>query len=224
MGKGMLSHCQIWAAIDTIAARHGLTTSGLARLSGMNASTFNASTRVAPDGRLRWPSTESLAKVLEATGTSLAEFFAVVSTSDGARPNLPFGTMDRLSDQHFDATGIPNAELWDEINAPEVATHDAFALEVRNDELLPLFKPGDILVCSASAPIRRGDRVVVCTLSDQIIVRELKRRTVNRVRMRSIDGALPDQDVGLQDVRWIARVLWIGRQRACRAFWTGNAP
>ena len=64
----MLSHSRIWAAIDPLAARHGMTPSGLARRAGLDATTFNRSKRVTGDGRQRWPSTESIAKILDATG------------------------------------------------------------------------------------------------------------------------------------------------------------
>ena len=67
----MLSHDQIWAAIDSLAARYGMSASGLAKKAGLDPTTFNKSKRVSPDGRQRWPSTESVAKVLEATGATL---------------------------------------------------------------------------------------------------------------------------------------------------------
>src|ERR1700750_3063168 len=75
----MLTHPQIWRAIDALAARHGMSPSGLARLAGLDPTTFNKSKRGAANGKLRWPSTESLAKVLSATGASLDEFVALVS-------------------------------------------------------------------------------------------------------------------------------------------------
>src|ERR1700712_2584994 len=74
----MLTHPQIWRAIDALAARHGMSPSGLARLGGLDPTTFNKSKRGAANGKLRWPSTESLAKVLAATGSSLDEFTALV--------------------------------------------------------------------------------------------------------------------------------------------------
>lgn len=69
-----LTHAWIWAAIDELARRNSLSTSGLARLSGLDPTAFNRSKRIMPDGRLRWPSTESIAKVLDATGTTLIAF------------------------------------------------------------------------------------------------------------------------------------------------------
>src|SRR6202041_1310292 len=69
-------------ALDTLAAENGLSASGLAKRSGLDATTFNPSKRTMPDGRARWPSTESVAKVLDATGASLESFTSLVS---GAR-------------------------------------------------------------------------------------------------------------------------------------------
>ena len=48
----------------------GLSPSGLAKKSGLDPTTFNKSKRITPDGRARWPSTESVAKALAATGTT----------------------------------------------------------------------------------------------------------------------------------------------------------
>ena len=64
----MLTHSQIWGAIDALAARHGLSPSGLAKLAGLDPTTFNKSKRGGANGKLRWPSTESVSKVLRATG------------------------------------------------------------------------------------------------------------------------------------------------------------
>ncbi len=74
----MLSHRQIWTAIDALAARHSLSASGLARRAGLDPTTFNRSKRAGSDGRLRWPNTESIAKILEATGSTMDEFIGLM--------------------------------------------------------------------------------------------------------------------------------------------------
>jgi phage repressor protein C with HTH and peptisase S24 domain len=71
-------HAHIWAAIDEIAAGHGLTPSALARMSGLDATAFNLSKRRNTSGRARWPSTESIARVLTAVEMGFEEFAAVV--------------------------------------------------------------------------------------------------------------------------------------------------
>ena len=75
----MLTHTQIWRAIDALAARNGMSPSGLAKLAGLDPTTFNKSKRGAANGKLRWPSTESLAKILGATGATLDDFVALVA-------------------------------------------------------------------------------------------------------------------------------------------------
>jgi phage repressor protein C with HTH and peptisase S24 domain len=47
----MLTHDQVWAALDRLAERAGLSASGLAKKSGLDPTTFNKSKRVTADGR-----------------------------------------------------------------------------------------------------------------------------------------------------------------------------
>nr|WP_272213171.1 hypothetical protein [Marinicella sp. W31]MDC2879117.1 hypothetical protein [Marinicella sp. W31] len=69
-----LRHSAIWSALDELAAGHKLTPSGLARKAGLDPTAFNKSKRIGKDGRERWPSMESIAKVLDATGSDLSAF------------------------------------------------------------------------------------------------------------------------------------------------------
>src|SRR5262245_19436257 len=79
-----LTHAQIWGALDRLAARAGLSASGLAKKAGLDPTTFNKSKRITPDGRPRWPSTESVAKSLAATGCSVEAFVSLID--ENARP------------------------------------------------------------------------------------------------------------------------------------------
>src|SRR6267142_223270 len=80
----MLTHAQIWNALDRLAARAGLSASGLAKRAGLDATTFNKSKRITPDGRQRWPSTESVAKSLAATATDIDTFVKLIDGSGRA--------------------------------------------------------------------------------------------------------------------------------------------
>ncbi len=71
----------VWQAIDRLAEKHGMSTSALARRAGLDPTTFNKSKRTSKEGKPRWPSTETVAKLLEATGETFAEF--VVLTDSG---------------------------------------------------------------------------------------------------------------------------------------------
>ena len=206
----MLSHGQIWSAIDAIAARYGLTASGLAKKAGLDPTTFNKSKRVSVDGRLRWPSTESLAKVLDATGASLDEFMTLVSNGTGGpdRKTSPLLGIAEAGEGHFDDRGVPAGTSWDEVNFPDLPGNDAYALEVSGDSMLPLYRDGDILICSPSASIRRGDRVVVRTVAGEVMVKELKRRTAKLIELVSLNPSHPDRAIPAQDVIWVVRVMW----------------
>ena len=83
----MWSHESVWSAIDAVAARHGLSPSGLAKKAGLDATAFNPSKRHGGDGRPRWPSTESIAKVLAATGETLERFVGLARRD--AKPATP---------------------------------------------------------------------------------------------------------------------------------------
>jgi len=69
---------QLWYAIDHLAEIRGLSTSGLARKAGLDPTAFNKSKRFSRDGRPRWPSTESISRVMLATGVSFSQFAALV--------------------------------------------------------------------------------------------------------------------------------------------------
>jgi phage repressor protein C with HTH and peptisase S24 domain len=81
--QGLLTHEQIWSALDRLAARASLSPSGLARRAGLDPTTFNKSKRVTADGRERWPSTESVAKALAAADASIDTLVELMG--DGVR-------------------------------------------------------------------------------------------------------------------------------------------
>ena len=82
----MLTHAQIWNALDRLAARNKLTASGLAKKAGLDPTTFNKSKRITPEGRPRWPSTELVAKALAATSTKVDTFVTLIT--DGGKPPI----------------------------------------------------------------------------------------------------------------------------------------
>ncbi len=69
-----MNHKMLWNAITTLAQKKGLTCSGLAKLSGLDATTFNQSKQFSPDGTPRWPSCGTIAKILAATNITIKDF------------------------------------------------------------------------------------------------------------------------------------------------------
>ncbi|MFO1149510.1 MAG: helix-turn-helix transcriptional regulator [Alsobacter sp.] len=206
----MLTHAQIWSAIDSLAGRYGMSASGLAKKAGLDPTTFNKSKRVSSDGRLRWPSTESIAKVLEATGAPLDEFMSLVEPASGqssrAVPLLGFAQAG--AGGYFDDGGFPTGRGWDEVNFPDIADSHTYALEVQGNSMLPLYRAGDVIICSPEASVRRGDRVVVKTRDGEVMAKELRRRTAKTIELASLNPEHPDRVLPADSVVWLARIMW----------------
>lgn len=208
----MLSHRQVWAGIDRLAARYGLSPSALARHAGLDPTVFNKSKRTAPGGKPRWPSTESLAKILEATGASFEEFATLVDKSAAQARAAPLiGFAEAGNEGFFDDSGFPVGAGWDQISLPGLADEHAYALEISGDSMVPVFRPGDRIIVSPGAEVRPGDRVVVKTRGGEVLVKELKRQTRTALELASANPDFPDRSVARTDVDWVARVLWVSQ-------------
>ena len=206
----MLTHNQIWNALDRLASRNKLTPSGLAKKAGLDPTTFNKSKRITPEGRPRWPSTESVAKALAATSTKGETFMQLLS--DSGKPvisNVPLiGFAEAGAGGYFDDGGFPVGKGWEEIAFPSVTDEHAYALEISGDSMKPAYRKGDIIVVSPAAPVRKGDRVVVKTKDGEVMVKELKRKTAKLVELKSLNAEHRDRTVSMADILWIARIMW----------------
>ena len=227
------SHESVWDAIDALATRHGLSPSALARKAGLDATAFNPSKRYGNDKRPRWPSTESIAKVLAATGESLDAFVGFATGKEKDR--LPRSRPRAMADSSmkgrsvagasfralpligfaqagpggfFDDGGFPSGQGWDEIAFPGVADGSAYALAVSGDSMLPLYRDGDVIIVSRSARIRRGDRVVVKTAAGEVMAKILKRQSPAEVELASFNPDHAGRALATADIDWMARILW----------------
>jgi phage repressor protein C with HTH and peptisase S24 domain len=212
------SHETVWAALDRLAERHGLSVSGLAKKAGLDPTAFNPSKRLGPDDRPRWPSTESIAKVLTATGETLESFMGL--ERDGWRSpeltpvepglrSLPVRSFPRAGTAGFCEDGIsPSKPGWSGITIPGFADDGAYALEISGESMLPLYRHGDVIIISPSAPIRHGDRVVIRTTGGDVMVKVLKKRTGRQLVLAPLKAEDPDRHLAARDVEWIARILW----------------
>ncbi|NNG04919.1 MAG: helix-turn-helix transcriptional regulator [Inquilinus sp.] len=205
----MLRHGDVWRAIDALAARYGLSASGLARRSGLDPTTFNPSKRTTSQGKARWPSTESVAKILAATGSNMAEFVSLLGEPSESARRIPIiGYAQAGAAGYFDDAGYPAGSGWDEEIFPETADPHAYALEISGDSMEPLYRDGDRIIVSPQAAIRRGDRVVVRTVEGEVMAKELARLTAQRIELRSFNPAHPDRSFTRPQIAWMARVIW----------------
>jgi phage repressor protein C with HTH and peptisase S24 domain len=210
----MLTHLQIWRALDALAAREGLSPSGLAKLAGLDPTTFNKSKRGTANGKQRWPSTESLAKVLATTGITLADF-AQLAAGDPARGRARLVPLIGLAQAgkagFFDDAGFPAGAGWDEIAFPDFSDEHVYALEITGDSMLPVYRDGDRILVSPGANLRRGDRVVVKTRHGEVMAKQLSRLTAQHLELRSFNPAYKDMSFALADIAFMHRIVWVSQ-------------
>ena len=205
----MLTHEQIWTALDRLAERAGLSPSGLAKKSGLDPTTFNKSKRITSDGRERWPSTESVAKALAATNTAIDTFVQFIEDTARAAQAVPLlGFAEAGAGGYFDDGGFPVGKGWDEVGLPSVNDEHAYALEISGDSMKPAYRAGDIIIVSPGSPVRKGDRVVVKTTDGEVLVKELRKKSQKNIELKSLNAEHKDRNLAMNEVMWIARVVW----------------
>lgn len=209
-----LSHGQLWKAIDGLARREGLSASALARRAGLDATSFNPSKRFGPGDppRPRWPSTESLTRVLQATGLSLGEFAALAHDAPERPATLPMlGMAQAGQDGFFDDAGLPVGDGWEQTELPR-AGDSLLSLRISGDSMVPLYREGDrIIVDREASDVRKGDRVVVRTTGGETLAKEVAGLTARAVTLASVNPAYGPRTVSRKDIVWIGRILWVSQ-------------
>lgn len=217
----MFSHDDIWRGIDRLGSSLGYSPSGLAKKAGLDPTSFNKSKRIGPDGKPRWPSTESLAKILAVTGCTMSDFISLIGGDDdgskksrgGKRliPLLGFAKAGRKG--FFDEDGYPAGNGWDEIGFPDKPESGAhtYALEVSGHSMEPLYRAGDRLIIAPGAPVRRGDRVVVKTAGGEIMAKELAKQSAARIELKSLNPDFETMTFNPAEISWMAKIMWVSQ-------------
>lgn len=211
------THDWIWQAIDALAGRHGLTPSALAKLAGLDPTTFNMSKRFSPEGRPRWPSTESIAKVLEATGTPLDEF-ASLELANSIPAAISAGTelaeVPVIGEVRDAAVGGLDdgklVHLSAARHARDAASRAAarFAVAIADSSLEPAYSQGNTLIVSIAEAARNGDRVLVQPLLGQAVPGLLLKNTRTRIELATFRPGLNPIELARSEVNWIGRIIW----------------
>ena len=208
----MLQHADVWRAIDRLAAKYGLSPSGLAKRSGLDPTTFNRSKRIAKDGKLRWPSTESLAKILSATGASVEEFVGLLNGEDKSR--TPAG-LRRIGNNmlaepgFFDPGGHPIGNGWAYMPSPEISDPSAYAIEVGGNSLMPTYSDGQILIASPESPVNAGHHAVLRLRDGSVLLGKLTRKSAEEIEFATFDHATTPAIIAADQVGSMSRILWV---------------
>lgn len=211
----MLTHKQVWDGIDQLAAKNGLSASGLAKRAGLDPTTFNKSKRVTKQGKPRWPSTESLSKILDATSTAMRAFVELMDDPGaGHRPGQRVrcvGLSQIERGAGLDTTGFPVAGRFDEIEFPAIEDEHVYMVELDRDVAPPFLSSGDQLVVTPSTGIRRGDRVIGRLRDGSVVIGVLARRTAQRAVLHDFKDPAQERAIASDELAWLARVVWIGQ-------------
>ncbi len=215
----MLTHEQIWQAIDRLAQSFGYSTSGLAKQAGLDSTSFNKSKRISPEGKPRWPSTESVSRILAATGATMHDFISLVEDLNPVNSSntltIPvIGFAQAGTQGFFDEEGYPTGDSWDEVRFPDYNANNTdgfYALEVNGSSMEPLYREGDILVISPEAKLRVGDRIVLKTTGGEIMAKELLKQNASRVQLRSLNPDHQDREISAPDIAWMGRIVWVSQ-------------
>lgn len=209
-----LSHAQLWKAIDGLARHEGLSVSALAKRAGLDPTSFNPSKRFGPGDppRPRWPSTESLTRILTATGLSLGEFATLARDAVERPPTVPMlGMAQAGRDGFFDDAGLPVGDGWQQTDLPR-PKDSLLSLRIVGDSMAPLYREGDrIIVDRETTEVRKGDRVVVRTTGGETLAKEIAALTARAVTLASVNPAYEARIVARKDIVWMGRILWVSQ-------------
>ncbi len=205
----MLQHGDVWRGIDRLAAKHGLSASGLARRAGLDPTAFNPSKRITVKAGRVGRARESVAKILAVTGESFSSFVQLTGAAGSgtsattmrsapaawrpARRHAPCRSSrwSVLSEgECFSNDGQPKGEGWGRMSFGTINDRGAFAIEISGRDLDPIYRDGDVVVVSPTAEIRRGDRVVVQS-GDGSVQHPPRRPPGRRRRAAGAGGRLP---------------------------------
>ena len=209
-----LTYSEIWNGIENLAESKGLSLSGLAIKAGLDPTSFNKSKRIGADGRKRWPSTESMNKLLQATNTTLFEFMELAGEPYKPKPHvIPLlGLAKAGREGYFDSDGYPlGIEAWDGIEFPFALEKGVYALEVSGNSMEPTYREGDKLVVSPDSEVRKGDRIVLKTTNGEVMVKELEHKSARQIHLKSLNAQHQDIHLNTEDVLWMARVIWVSQ-------------
>ncbi len=205
-----LKHEDLWDAIDRLAALHRMSASGLARRAGLDPTTFNKSKRQNSKGKRRWPSTESLSKILDATGASVTDFVRLLKADNDPEPgSLPLMALNGK------ATGFvlsKNGDLEpsgiDRIHLPELESSKAVAFQVTSTSFAPAYRQNDLLIVHPAKDLQPQDRALIVLEDEQVVLCDVLHCGSEEISVRPLDDMNSVRILRSTDISWSGRVAW----------------
>lgn len=196
---------QVWNAIDKLAQINGMSPSGLAKKAGLDSTTFNKSKRIRPDGKKRWPSLDSINKILEVCNTSFEEFYNIGKTEIDAdiQSSIPYIKFSKLSttENLIDTSG------WGKIRFPDTADN-LYAVDIDVVDFEPFYRKNSVVIISKNSDIRRSDRVIIVKNNGEILLSQFIKRTAKTVEISDVLDGDNEKNINISDIKIINRIVW----------------
>ena len=93
-----MTHDELWTGIRNLAEGFNISCSRLAKISGLDPTTFNQSKSYSRYGQCRWPTMYSISRVLDATGITLAQFAEYLPSDTHERPKYEHFPLQKVKD------------------------------------------------------------------------------------------------------------------------------
>ena len=196
---------QIWDAIDKLAKQNGLSLSGLAKKSGLDPTIFNKSKRLRHDGKKRWPSLESLNKILTTCHTDFADFYLLAENKPIRQPRtLPYIVLSSLSQPDFDRF---DTTVWETIDSP-CFSENTYLVNLDSRSYEPLYNFGSTLVLEKRSEIRQKDRILILLKNGDVMIKEFLYRADNKITVCSLLKPARISELNISDIRLLNRIVW----------------
>ena len=203
---------QVWDAVDKLAKLHGLSPSGLAKKAGLDATTFNKSKRVRPDGKKRWPSLDSINKILAACNVSFEQFYSLID--EELQPEslnaIPFQKYSLLENGIKISNNEPQTDNWERKKFPATAA-GLYGIELDVDDYEPLYRKNSTIIAAKNSEICKGNRMVVFCKNGDILIKEFSHRTAKTLILSDIIDNRKTTEVNIVDVVLVSRICWVSQ-------------
>lgn len=202
----------VWDAVDKLAEKNGLSPSGLARKAGLDSTTFNKSKRIRTDGKKRWPSLDSINKILDACNITFEQFYNLANNDgDGEfSSSIPYIKHSKLFENKTKKENTIDTSLWDKIRFPDGAAN-LYAIDLDTNEFEPYYRKYSTLIVSKNSEIRQGDKVIIINKNNDATINEFIKRTAKTIEVSELNHKETEKSILINDIKIINRILWAGQ-------------
>jgi phage repressor protein C with HTH and peptisase S24 domain len=176
-------------------------------MSGLNSTSFNPSKRLrSEDGTGRWPSTESIAKVLKAAEMTWADFIAILEQT-AATPAQPVGKLiialasliypPYRGLKHFDEHGN------------DVHGRVSYIVNISNDTMSPIYRDGDMIMVSTGMEVKPNHRVLLYPKAGGVLIGKVIAKTEETINLESFQNSSELITIPQDEIAFIHKIDWL---------------